>query len=161
MHKGLSSSSASRSEVGGGLDDQLCFALYAATNALTRAYRPFLAALGLTYPQYLVMLTLWEEARTTSGQLARRLDLAPNAITPILDRLEGAGLIERRRDEGDRRRVHVTATGEGEALQARIAEVQHAVGCRTGLDATEIASLRERLHALARCMSEEGGAPGR
>ena len=96
------------------LDDQLCFALYAATNAITRSYRPGLDLLGITYPQYLLLLCLWQDGPSTTGAIARRLALAPNAITPLVDRLERGGFVERHRDEGDRRVVHRVAHEGGE-----------------------------------------------
>ncbi len=99
------------------LDDQLCFGLYAATNAVTRAYRPLLRAIGLTYPQYLVMLVLWEQDQVSVHEIADRLELAPHAISPLLGRLEDAGLVVRRRDTSDRRVVWVGLTQAG--LEAR------------------------------------------
>jgi DNA-binding MarR family transcriptional regulator len=99
------------------LDDQLCFALYAATHAITRRYRPLLERIGLTYPQYLVMLTLWQDGPATVGRIADRLQLDSHAVTPLVARLEGAGLVRRRRGS-DRRRVVVEATERGRDLHA-------------------------------------------
>jgi len=91
------------------LDDQICFALYSATHAITRRYRRLLEDIGLTYPQYLLMLILWQDGSATVGQIARRLDLGSHAITPLVARLQLAGLVQRTRG-ADRRQVTVTAT---------------------------------------------------
>lgn len=131
------------------LDDQLCFALYAATNAVTRAYRPLLGELGLTYPQYLVMLVLWQDGPSTTGRIAVRLSLAQNAITPLVDRLVARGFAERVRDEEDRRVVTVQATQQGIALEASVLLAQQSVECRAGLEPGALARLREELIALA------------
>lgn len=136
------------------IDDQLCFALYVANNAMMRAYRPLLAAVGLTYPQYLVMLILWEERRSTSGRLARRLDLAPNALTPLLDRLEAKGLIARRRDDDDRRRVHVEPTAHADTLREAAARTRRTIAAHTGMNAAAITTLRDELRGLVRRMAD-------
>ena len=130
------------------LDDQLCFALYAATHAITRRYRPLLDEIGLTYPQYLVMLTLWQDGPTTVGQIAHRLQLDSHAVTPLVERLEAAGLVDRRRG-ADRRQVVVAATETGRDLEAAAAAVQSEVACATGLDPLALADLRRRLSTLA------------
>ncbi len=130
------------------LDDQLCFALYAASNALTRSYRPLLGALGLTYPQYLVMLVLWQDGPRTVREIGERLRLPANAMTPLLDRLETAGFVARRRDDADRRIVRVSLTPAGRDLQASAAEAQRDVLCQTGLEAQAHDALRAELHRL-------------
>lgn len=130
------------------LDDQLCFALYAATNAVTRAYRPLLKCLDLTYPQYLVMLVLWQDGPRSARSIADRLKLPPNAISPLIDRLEAAGLISRRRDGEDRRIVHISLTGKGAALERAAAEAQGAVACRAGMSEAQMGALRDELHRL-------------
>lgn len=130
------------------LDDQLCFALYAATHAVTRRYGPLLDALGLTYPQYLVMLVLWQDGPTTVGGIARRLELASHAVTPLADRLETAGLVHRHRG-ADRREVVVDLTGAGADLEDAAARVQAEVACATGLAPDDLADLRRRLRALS------------
>ena len=134
------------------LDDQLCFALYAATNAVTRAYRPRLEALGLTYPQYLVMLVLWQDGPSTMQRIADRLMLGQNAITPLVDRLCQAGLVTRNRDESDRRVIRIELTEDGRTLERPAAAVQHEVACDTGLSEADLAVLREELLVLARRM---------
>lgn len=140
------------------LDDQLCFALYAATNAVTRAYRPLLADLDLTYPQYLVMLVLWQDGSSTSRAIADRLHLSANAISPLLERLEQGELIARRRDKADRRVVHIDLTERGHALQSLAFDAQQAVECRTGLAIDELERLRDQLVALATRMGGQAVA---
>ena len=100
------------------LDDQLCFALYAASRAVTSVYRPLLDDLGLTYPQYLVMLALWERDGVAVSELGKRLFLDSGTLTPLLKRLERAGLIARMRATDDERRVLVTLTAAGRKLKA-------------------------------------------
>lgn len=140
------------------LDDQLCFALYAATNAVTRAYRPLLQDLNLTYPQYLVMLTLWQDGTSSSRDISERLRLAPNALTPLLDRLEKAGFIARTRDETDRRLVHINLTEAGKALESTVADAQFSVACQTRLTENGLAELREELFDLVERMSDKQDA---
>ncbi|WP_132251303.1 MarR family winged helix-turn-helix transcriptional regulator [Methylobacterium segetis] len=140
------------------LDDQLCFALYAATNAVVRAYRPLLAEVGLTYPQYLVMLALWQDGVTPVHELAARLQLGPSAITPLVDRLEAAGLVTRAR-AADRRLVLVALTEAGRALEDRAATVQGAVVCRTGLAEGDLAALRQELKDLTDRIATSGAVP--
>lgn len=108
------------------LDRQVCFGLYAASNLVTRQYRPLLAELGLTFPQYLVMLVLWESEPQTVSAIGERLHLDSGTLTPLLKRLETGGFVVRRRDEADERRVLVSLTDAGRALRAparRIPEV--------------------------------------
>lgn len=136
------------------LDDQLCFALYAATHAITRRYRPLLDEIGLTYPQYLVMLILWQDGSATVGRIALRLELDSHAVTPLVDRLEVAGLVRRRRGT-DRRRVVVAATKRGRDLEGAAARAQAEVACATGLAPLELAGLRRRLRLLADQLTPE------
>ncbi|QTD99049.1 MarR family winged helix-turn-helix transcriptional regulator [Streptomyces cyanogenus] len=130
------------------LDDQLCFALYAAQRAVTAAYRPLLDDLGLTYPQYLVLLVLWERGESTVKELAGALRLDYGTVSPLLKRLEGAGLVRRERAPEDERSVLVACTGRGEELRERAARVPGALLTTTGLGAQEIARLREELWKL-------------
>ncbi|MEU9475413.1 MarR family transcriptional regulator [Streptomyces sp. NPDC048191] len=130
------------------LDDQLCFALYAAQRAVTAAYRPLLDDLGITYPQYLVLLVLWERGETSVKELARALRLDYGTVSPLLKRLEGAGLVRRERSAGDERSVLVTCTGRGEELRERAERVPGALLTTTGLGAQEVAWLREALWRL-------------
>ncbi|KAJ1684567.1 hypothetical protein LUZ63_020322 [Rhynchospora breviuscula] len=143
------------------LDDQLCFALYAATNGVTRAYRPLLAEIGLTYPQYLVMLALWTNGPCTVGVIAASLQLDSHAVSPLVGRLVDAGLVTRERG-ADRRQVVVSLTQRGSALELEAAEVQRQVRCTIGMDSLEMGRLREELLALAARMdgAEEPAGSG-
>ncbi|MFJ7078419.1 MarR family winged helix-turn-helix transcriptional regulator [Streptomyces sp. NPDC098781] len=132
------------------LDDQLCFALYAAQRAVTAAYRPLLDELGLTYPQYLVLLVLWERGETTVKELAAALRLDYGTVSPLLKRLEAAGLVSRARSARDERSVLVAVTGRGEELRERATCVPGALLTATGLDMTGVERLREELWQLAR-----------
>ncbi|MBT9470401.1 MAG: MarR family transcriptional regulator [Pseudomonadota bacterium] len=134
------------------LDNQLCFALYAASGLVTRAYRPLLEPLGLTYPQYLVMLALWEQAPRTVKALGQALELDSGTLTPLLKRLESAGFVTRTRDVQDERRVQIALTQAGEALREKAAEVPVALACQLQLPLDEIANLRTTLQDLARKM---------
>lgn len=134
------------------LDNQLCFALYAASGLVTRAYRPLLEPLGLTYPQYLVMLALWEQAPRTVKALGQALELDSGTLTPLLKRLEAAGFVTRTRDAQDERRVQIALTPAGEALREKAAEVPVALACQLQLPLDEIADLRTTLQDLARKM---------
>ena len=130
------------------LEEQLCFALYSATNAVIRTYRPWLRDIGLTYPQYLVLLVLWQNGERTMGDIATRLALPPGGVTPIVERLEAAKLVVRRRDEDDRRVVHVTLTESGTKLEEAATEAQRRVSCATMMHDHELAELRGTLRGL-------------
>jgi DNA-binding MarR family transcriptional regulator len=131
------------------LDRQLCFALYGAAQRMTRLYRPLLDALGLTYPQYLAMLVLWEESPRTVGAMGDALDLDSSTLTPLLKRLEAGGLIDRRRDPKDERRVIVALTEKGLALRERALSIPEQIFCQVGLPLDELVSLREKLKTVA------------
>ena len=137
------------------LDDQLCFALYAATNAITRVYRGPLAELGLTYPQYLAMLVLWEHGEQTVRSLADRLELDSSTLTPVLKRLAAAGFISRERDGDDERVVRIGLTRAGTALREPAARVHQRGACRTRLSEKAFVELRSRLHKLTQDMALE------
>jgi DNA-binding MarR family transcriptional regulator len=115
------------------LDEQLCFAIYSTSRSITDAYRPLLAELGLTYPQYLVMLVLWERDRRPVKEISAALDLDYGTLSPLLKRIEAAGLIGRIRDPGDERSVAVTLTEKGERLRARAEGIPATIGCAMGL----------------------------
>ena len=135
------------------LDNQLCFALYSATHALTRAYRNALESTGITYTQYLVMLALWESNQLTVKSVADRLDLDSASLTPILKRLEAAGLLSRMRNKSDERVVEITLTNKGIALQDEVANIQKRVACQTGLPPNEFEVLKARyINWLKPCM---------
>ncbi|KRE53799.1 hypothetical protein ASG70_11945 [Phycicoccus sp. Soil748] len=135
------------------LNDQLCFALYAATNQVTRAYRPLLEAVGLTYPQYLVMLVLWESDDQPAHEIADRLQLSPAAVSPILGRLEEAGLVVRDQDPDDARTRRVRLTPKGAAVELGASRAQLNVVEQTGLCGDELTGLRDDLHDLVMRMS--------
>ncbi|HEX6956936.1 MAG TPA: MarR family transcriptional regulator [Ferrovibrio sp.] len=132
------------------LDQQLCFALYAASNAMTRLYRDRLEPLGLTYPQYLVMLVLWEKDGLTVKAIGERLHLDSGTLTPMLKRMEQSGLISRARDAADERQVTISLTPGGRALEARVAAMQRDMACLLPLKPQDLARLRTELRGLAR-----------
>jgi DNA-binding MarR family transcriptional regulator len=134
------------------LDNQLCFALYTATHALTRAYRNALESTGITYTQYLVMLALWENDNLTVKTVADRLDLDSASLTPILKRLEAAGFLTRQRNAADERVVEISLTKQGHALQDEVANIQKRVACQTGLPPDEFEVLKNSLHKLVETM---------
>lgn len=130
------------------LDHQLCFALYSSSLAMTRLYKPLLEPLGLTYPQYLVLLALWERDGLAVNELGERLFLDSGTLTPLLKRMEAAGWLQRSRDAADERRVIVTLTPEGRALRRRAQAVPKALAEIAGCTADELISLTERLQQL-------------
>lgn len=131
------------------LDDQLCFALYSATTAVVRTYRPLLAALGLTYPQYLVLLTLWQHGPLRTGELGQYLSLPAHGLAPVVRRLERAGLVRRESEPQDRRAARIVLTPEGEQLRGPALAAQREVVCATGLEPAQFAELRTTLQSLA------------
>lgn len=130
------------------LDKQLCFALYGAAHAFTRAYKPLLAPLGLTYPQYVVMMALWEEDDLSVKALGEKVGLDSGTLSPLLKRLEQMRYVARRRDAADERVVFITLTADGRALKARALQVFSTIGNLTGCDIAEIESLRDSLKRL-------------
>jgi DNA-binding MarR family transcriptional regulator len=130
------------------LDRQLCFALYSASLAMTKLYKPLLDPLGLTYPQYLVMLVLWEGDGITVSQLGERVALDSGTLTPLLKRLEASSLVRRLRDTADERRVLLRLTPEGRALKTKALVVPEQVACASGCELSELAALTARLKAL-------------
>jgi DNA-binding MarR family transcriptional regulator len=132
------------------LEDQLCFALYAASRAMTAVYAPMLDELGLTYPQYLVLLVLWDHDGERVSGIGDRLQLDSATLTPLLKRLEGHGFVERRRSTADERVVEVFLTAAGKRLKRRAADVPRCVFEQSGLSLAELAKLRTTLQALTR-----------
>ena len=130
------------------LDNQLCFALYSASLAMTKLYKPMLEELGLTYPQYLVMLVLWERDGLTVSQLGERLSLDSGTLTPLLKRLEAAGHVSRIRDVADERRVHVALTAAGRRLKQRAQKIPGCVMEATQCSLTEVIRLTRELRDL-------------
>jgi DNA-binding MarR family transcriptional regulator len=130
------------------LDDQLCFALYAASRAVTARYRPMLEAIGLTYPQYLVMMLLWEQDNQTVGQLGSRLALDSGTLSPLLKRLTAAGLVTRHRRVEDERSVSIALTDAGRALRERAFAISESMIGAIGFDDDDFRDLMERLRVL-------------
>ncbi|MET7961916.1 MarR family transcriptional regulator [Micromonospora zamorensis] len=126
---------------------QVCFALYAASRSLTDVYRPILDEFGLTYPQYLVLLVLWErpDDAPTVSELGAELRLDSGTLSPLLKRLEGAGLVVRRRSARDERRVEVGLTEQGRALREQLCDVPLRIALATGLGIDELVALRDTL----------------
>ncbi|HEU5296014.1 MAG TPA: MarR family transcriptional regulator [Burkholderiaceae bacterium] len=141
------------------LDHQLCFALYSASLAMTKFYKPLLDPLGVTYPQYLVMLVLWEGDGITVSQVGDRLALDSGTLTPLLKRLEAQGLLRRLRDVADERRVLLQLTPAGRALKTKALAVPESVACAAGCELDELASLTARLMALRGQINESTTTP--
>lgn len=135
------------------LDRQVCFPLYAATNLLTRLYGPVLKPLGLTYPQYLVMLVLWEQEPQSVGALGQRLHLDSGTLTPLLKRMEAAGLVSRKRDPEDERRVLITLTAMGRDLRSRASHVPETIA--GGRTPEGVEALREGVRRLVDMLAEQ------
>jgi DNA-binding MarR family transcriptional regulator len=130
------------------LDRQLCFALYSSSLAMTKLYKPLLEPLGLTYPQYLVMLVLWERDGLTVSEVGAKLTLDSGTLTPLLKRLEAGGLVQRRRDSADERRVLLTLTAAGRALKTRAVNVPQQIVCAAQCSLDELHALTTRLKQL-------------
>jgi DNA-binding MarR family transcriptional regulator len=130
------------------LDNQLCFALYSASLAMTRLYKPLLEELDLTYPQYLAMLVLWERDGLMVSELGDRLFLDSGTLTPLLKRLEALGYISRLRDVDDERRVHITLTSLGRKLKARAAKIPACVLTASQCSLPELTALTSQVQAL-------------
>jgi DNA-binding MarR family transcriptional regulator len=130
------------------LDRQICFSLNAASRAFGGVYRTLLKDLGLTYPQYLVMLVLWEDGELPVKRLGERLRLDSGTLSPLLKRLEAAGLVQRERSARDERSVNVRPTGAGTELRERAALVPRRIAAATGFDLAEIEDMRARLDRL-------------
>lgn len=125
------------------LENQLCFALVTAARNVVALYRPVLEPLGLTHPQYLVMLALWEESPRSLGELADELAMEPATLSPLLKRLEAQGRVTRSRRPADERVLEIGLTGDGVALRARALEVPGLIMARTGMDEAALAALRD------------------
>lgn len=131
------------------LDDQLCFALYSASRAVTAAYRPVLAELNLTYPQYLVLLVLWEEGHANVSRLSERLHLDSGTLSPLLKRLESIGYISRERSADDERRVDIVLTPTGKRLQRKAACIPERLMESSEMSPEEIVALRDAVLRLS------------
>jgi MarR family transcriptional regulator, organic hydroperoxide resistance regulator len=130
------------------LDNQFCFALYSASLAMTKTYKPFLDKLGLTYPQYLVMLVLWQQDDVLVKSIGEKLFLDSGTLTPLLKRLEASSLIARTRDDADERQVRITLTREGRALKRKAQCIPHQVLCASGQSQPMLEVLRGQLAAI-------------
>lgn len=138
------------------LDNQLCYALYAAAHRMTKSYRPLLDRLGLTYPQYLVLLVLWEGEGLTVSEIGRRLRLDSGTLTPVLKRLETGGLLLRSRRRSDEREVEISLTPHGRDLRGEAAQVRETVMCQLDLTEPEIRAMRADLNRLIENLSVNG-----
>ncbi|WP_042388030.1 MarR family winged helix-turn-helix transcriptional regulator [Streptacidiphilus melanogenes] len=135
------------------LDDQLCFALYAASRAVTQRYRPLLEELGLTYPQYLVLLVLWEHDSVPVKDIGVALQLDYGTLTPLIKRLETSGLVRRERSPQDERTVQVSLTEQGEELRVRARTVPQAIGEAMALPPQDFDDVRRILRQLTENVS--------
>ena len=135
------------------LDNQLCFALYSASLAMTKLYKPMLDPLGLTYPQYLAMLALWERDGLMVSELGERLYLDSGTLTPLLKRLESAGLVGRIRDTADERRVHITLTAQGRKLKAQAQKIPGCILEASRCSLSEISQLPRQVRQLREQLS--------
>ncbi len=134
------------------LDNQICFAVHAAAHAFAQAYKPHLEPLGLTYPQYLVLLCLWEKDALSVKDLGEKLHLDSGTLTPLLKRMEAAGWVTRSRDAQDERRVIVSLTAKGQGLREPARAFPQAMLCASGKDVTDLSRLRDEVAALGRSL---------
>lgn len=139
------------------LDRQLCFALYSSSLAMTKLYKPLLAPLGLTYPQYLAMLVLWESDGLSVSQLGQRLSLDSGTLTPLLKRLEQLGHVERRRARDDERRVDIFLTPAGRMLREQALDIPGQLACASNCNLEELSALTRRLHELRAAFVKSAG----
>ncbi len=140
------------------LDNQLCFPVYAASRLITREYQPHLDKLGITYPQYLVLMVLWENDGITVNEISQKLILNTNTITPLLKRMESQGIISRQRSGNDERKVIVSLTGKGKNMQEKAAEIPEKLAASlvsTNMSADELIDLKKKLHRLIDFLSEK------
>ncbi|RYY78489.1 MAG: MarR family transcriptional regulator [Moraxellaceae bacterium] len=136
------------------LDRQICFPLYAASNLLNRLYRPVLAQFNLTYPQYLVMLVLWESSPCTVGALGEKLFLDSGTLTPLLKRLAAHGLVDRQRDSTDERRVLIALTAQGQVLKRQAAIIPSTLASQLQLSTEQLDQLRDQVQHMVALMSQ-------
>ncbi|MDF1484489.1 MarR family transcriptional regulator [Ramlibacter sp. H39-3-26] len=141
------------------LDNQLCFALYSASLGMTRVYKPLLAGLGLTYPQYIAMLALWERDGLMVSELGERLFLDSGTLTPLLKRLETLGLVARQRDSTDERRVRIHLTPAGRRLKGRAAAIPGCLLAASRCTLPQVAALTQQLQALRDQLAQSAAEP--
>ncbi|WP_341207957.1 MarR family transcriptional regulator [uncultured Sphingomonas sp.] len=137
------------------LDEQLCFSLYSASMAVGRAYKPLLDAIGITYPQYLVLHALWEQDARTIGAIAERLALESSTVTPLVKRLEAAGHVARQRNPDDERQVRVLLTDSGRALRQQCGCLAEELVARSGMSLDQLASLNQQIAALRSALAAD------
>jgi MarR family transcriptional regulator, organic hydroperoxide resistance regulator len=140
------------------LENQLCFPVYAASRLITRIYQPYLDEIGITYPQYLVLLVLWEKDEVTVNEISRKLILNTNTTTPLLKRLETLGLVSRRRSGEDERKVIIALTAKGRKLQSRAADIPGKLseGLAAGsMSVTDLIDLKDKLHVIIDHLSKK------
>ena len=140
------------------LANQLCFPLYAASRLITRSYQPYLNEMGITYPQYLVLLVLWEHDGLTVNEISNKLILNTNTTTPLLKRLEVLGIITRKRSADDERKVLITLTDKGRSMEQVAAGIPLKLGAALlpeGMNETDLTDLRERLHTIINYLSDK------
>lgn len=136
------------------LDNQICFAIYASSREITKLYRPLLQDIGLTYTQYVTMLALWEKDNVTVSELGNRLYLDSGTLTPLLKKLEAAGLVQRTRDKTDERSVLVTLTAQGEALREKALDIPNQLVCKLDATPEEGIALLSQMHELLARMKQ-------
>lgn len=141
------------------LDNQLCFSLYAAANAIKKAYRPLLEEIGLTYSQYLILIVLWQTDRLNVSEIGRRLGLDSGTLTPVLKRLEAMGFVNRTRRRADEREVEIGLTTAGVDLRGKAFGVRCEIVRQLHMSHAEIASLRTELNALVGTLGFDQAAP--
>ena len=134
------------------LQEFLCFSIYSASHAFNRVYQPLLKDLGLTYPQFIAMILLWEQDRQSVGELGQKLFLQSNTLTPMLKRLETLGLIKRSRDSADERQVRISLTEAGRKLHLRASDIVRSVREATGLADKQFKDLRDGVDALRKAL---------
>ena len=137
------------------LENQICFAVYSAAHAFAQAYKPHLEPMGLTYPQYLVMLLLWDEDGRSVNEIAHPLHLDSGTLTPLLKRMEKAGLVTRGRDTKDERIVRIHLTNHGRSLREKARTIPPAMLCASGMELEGLMALREEVKALGQSLREK------
>lgn len=146
------------------LENQLCFPLYAASRLVTRLYQPYLDELGVTYPQYLVLLVLWEQDGITVNDLSKKLILNTNTTTPLLKRLEAMGIIIRKRSGSDERKVIISLTEKGRKMQDEASGIPARLSAgliSDGMSADDLLELKDKLHSIIGYLVEEGQGTGK
>ncbi len=142
------------------LENQLCFPVYAASRLITRIYQPYLDEIGITYPQYLVLLVLWEKDEVTVNDISRKLILNTNTTTPLLKRLETLGLVTRRRSGEDERKVIIALTAKGRKLQSRAAGIPGKLSeglAQGSMNVNDLVDLKDRLHKIIDYLTAKSG----